>query len=56
MKDWAWKPLAVPVVTGVWQMDPSVPMVAMLLLSGVPSRPALSLAWATQRTWKRRLK
>ncbi|TNN29964.1 hypothetical protein EYF80_059885 [Liparis tanakae] len=36
MKDWAWKPLAVPVVTGVWQMAPSVPTVATLLLSGVP--------------------
>lgn len=36
MKDCAWKPRAVPVVTGVWQMAPSVPTVAMLLLSGVP--------------------
>lgn len=56
MNDWAWKPLAVPVVTGVWQMEPSVPTVMMLLLSGVPRWPALSRAWATQRTWKRRLK
>lgn len=50
IKDWAWNPLAVPATTGVWQMALSVPILTILLLSGVPTCPALSTALATQRT------